>query len=44
MIATKTIAIRQLPTSTTSAFLSYTDFLALYVAFLNLMHASVRSS
>lgn len=44
MIATGSIAIRELPTSTTTAFLSYTDFLALYVAFLNLMHASVQSA
>lgn len=40
MIATNSVAIRELPTSTTTAFLSYTDFLALYVAFLNLLHAS----
>ncbi|KAF1332946.1 hypothetical protein FI667_g3243, partial [Globisporangium splendens] len=44
MIATNSVAAGALPASTTAPFLSYTDFLACYVAFLNLLHASKRTA
>ncbi|KAG1713542.1 hypothetical protein DVH05_001329 [Phytophthora capsici] len=40
LIASQNIAVKQIPSSTITPFLSYTDFLACYVAFLSSLHSS----
>jgi hypothetical protein len=40
LITCNNVALRRLPSSTTEPFLSYTDFLACYVAFLANLHSS----
>ncbi|KAK1944257.1 hypothetical protein P3T76_004169 [Phytophthora citrophthora] len=40
LVASNNIAVKQIPSSTTTPFLSYTDFLACYVAFLSSLHSS----
>ncbi|KAE9020999.1 hypothetical protein PR001_g13465 [Phytophthora rubi] len=40
LIASNNVAVRGIPPATTLPFLSYTDFLACYVAFLASLHSS----
>ncbi|KAL4172629.1 hypothetical protein KRP22_007793 [Phytophthora ramorum] len=40
LIASDNVAVRRIPSATTVPFLSYTDFLACYVAFLATLHSS----
>lgn len=44
MIATDSISIQDVPFSIATPFLSYTDFLACYVAQLSLLHASMMQA
>lgn len=39
LIASNGVAVQLLPDSTSTAFLSYTDFLACYVGFLHRLHS-----
>ncbi|KAL3661974.1 hypothetical protein V7S43_012781 [Phytophthora oleae] len=40
LVASNNVAAKRIPSSTTAPFLSYTDFLACYVAFLSSLHSS----